>query len=80
MLDTMKSVTSREFFLTPSVVKVLHPGQTLVVTDRGRAAFTVTKTGKRQRRSRAELERKAKRVAASAGPKIDIVEVLRRLR
>jgi len=76
----MKTVTSREFFHTPSVLKVLHPGQTLVVTDKGAASFTVTKVGKRPRRSRAELERRAKRISPSAGPRIDITQVLEKLR
>ncbi len=58
----MKTVTAREFFHWPSTVKALHPGQSLAVTDNGRASFVVTKAGKRPRRTLADLEREAREI------------------
>src|SRR5262245_2642236 len=61
-LDAMKTVTTREFFHTPGLVKSLQPGHSLVVTDKGAPAFTVTKAGRRRKRTRADLEREAARI------------------
>ena len=35
----MKTLTTREFFHSPGLVKSLRPGQSLVVTDNGAAAL-----------------------------------------
>ena len=53
----MKTVTSREFFHMPDLVKSLRPGQALLVTDHGKLSFTVTKAKTRDRRTREDLER-----------------------
>jgi hypothetical protein len=76
MLAIMKTVTIREFFHTPSLVKTLQPAQSLVVTQNGKPELVVTKAGKRPRRTLAELEARAFR----APEKVDVVEILRRLR
>ena len=39
----MKTLTLREFFHSPTLVKSLHPGQTLVVTSDGKPNLIVTK-------------------------------------
>jgi hypothetical protein len=73
----MKTMTTREFFHTPGLVKVLRPGQSVVVTDNGAAAFTVTKTGRRPVRTRAELEQEAKEICPTDRPKVDFTKLLK---
>jgi hypothetical protein len=76
----MKAVTTREFFHAPSLVMTLQPGQSLAVTDKGNPAFIVTKTGKRPRKSRADLEREAAEISARKGPKINFTAAIRELK
>jgi hypothetical protein len=57
MFNTVKTVATREFFHSPTIVKGLHPGQSLAVTDNGKPSFRVIKEGKRPRRTLEELER-----------------------
>jgi hypothetical protein len=76
----MKTLSTREFFHSPGLVKSLHPGQSLVVTDNGASAFTVTKAGKRPRKTRAELEREAREISPRATPRVNFTEAIRQLK
>ncbi len=70
----------REFFHSPSLVKALHPGQTLTVTSRGKPDLLVTKAGGRVKKSARELRREARALLSNPGRKVDAVALLRRLR
>src|SRR6266446_9637900 len=68
MLDTMKTLTTREFFHSPGIVKALRSGQSVIVTDNGKPALVVTKTGQRPCKSRADLEREARETCPETKP------------
>ncbi len=76
----MKTLTMREFFHSPSLVKSLHPGQGLIVTARGKPDLLVTKAGGRVKKTAAELRREAKALLSKPGRKVDTVPLLRKLR
>ena len=76
-LDAMKTMTTREFFHTPGLVKALRPGESVTVTDKGTASFTVTKPGSRSPRTRADLEREALEICPEARPIVNFTAVLR---
>jgi hypothetical protein len=77
----MKTVTVREFFHSPTLVKSLHPGQSLAVTDNGQPSFVVTKAGKRPRKTLADLEREATEICANPRAyKVDYTQALRELK
>lgn len=80
MLDVyvrrVKTITTREFFHSPTSVKMLSPGQSLAVTDKGKPSFTVTRAGKRPRLSREDLDRRAVKLSR----KVDVVQGLIELR
>ena len=73
----MKTMSTREFFHTPGLVKTLKPGESLTVTDKGRASFTVTKPGPRRSRTRAEMEREAQEICPDPGPTVNFTAALR---
>jgi len=73
----MKTMTTREFFHTPGLVKALRPGESVTVTDKGTASFTVTKPRPRPPRTRADLEREAREICPEAGPTVNFTAVLR---
>ncbi len=76
----VKLLTMREFFHSPTLIKSLHPGQTLTVTSRGKPDLVVTKAGRRPKKTAAELRREAKALLSKPGRKVDTVALLRRLR
>jgi hypothetical protein len=80
MLDAMKTLTTREFFHSPGLVKSLRPGQSMIVTDNGKASLTVTKAGSRPRRTREDLEREAREICPKPGPKVNFTEVIREMK
>lgn len=80
MLDTMKTLTTREFFHSPGLIKALRSGQSIVVTDNGKPALLVTKAGQRPRRTRAELEREAREICPAAKPKVNFTAALNDLK
>ena len=79
MLD-MKTLTMREFFHSPSLVKSLHPGQTLLVTTHGKPDLLVTKAGTRPKRTAEELRKEAKSLLSKPGKKVDTVSLLQKLK
>ena len=76
----VKTLTIREFFHSPTLIKALHPGQSLVVTADGKPNLIVTKAGGRPRKSAEELRLEARRLLAKPGKKVDCVALLRKLR
>lgn len=76
----MKAVTTREFFHAAGIVKTLQPGQSLAVTDKGNAAFIVTKAGKRPRKTLSDLEREAAEISTRKGPQINFTAAIRELK
>lgn len=80
MFDTMKTLTTREFFHSPGLVKALRSGQSIVVTDNGKPALLVTKAGKRPRRTREDLEREAREICPEADPKVNFTAALKDLK
>jgi antitoxin (DNA-binding transcriptional repressor) of toxin-antitoxin stability system len=80
MLDTMKTLTTREFFHSPGIVKALQAGQSIVVTDNGQPALIVTKTGKRPRKTRADLEREAREICPKSTPRVNFTAALAELK
>ena len=79
-VSRMKMLTTREFFHSPTLLKSLHPGQTLVITSRGKPDLLVTKAGSGARRTAAELRREARALLSGPGKKVDTVARIRRLR
>ncbi len=79
-LDAMKTLTTREFFHAPGLVKSLRPGQSLVVTDKGMPAFTVTKAGKRSVKTAGDLRREAKEIFPEERPKVNLTQILKQLK
>ena len=80
MFDAMKTMTTREFFHTPGIIKSLGPGQTVLVTDSGKPAVLVTRSGQRPRRSKADLDRENRIICPAATPKVNFTAVLRELK
>ncbi len=76
----MKTLTTREFFHSPGIVKALRAGQSVIVTDNGKPALVVTKAGQRPRRTRAELERQAREISAREKPKVNFTAALKELK
>ncbi len=76
----MKAVTTREFYHTPSLVKSMSDGQSLLVTSNGSPEFIVRKAGRRQRKTAAEMRREARATFPDDRPKVDTVAFLRELR
>jgi hypothetical protein len=76
----MKTLTTREFFHSPGLVKGLRSGQSILVTDKGRPALIVTKVGRRPRKTRADLEREAREICPDAKPKVNFTAALKALK
>jgi hypothetical protein len=76
----MKTVTSREFFHMPDLVKSLRPGQALLVTDDGKLSFTLTKAKTRGRRTREDLEREAREISPAGRPKVNFTAASKQLK
>ena len=76
----MKTITTREFFHAPGLLKSLHPGESVAVTDKGTAAFTVTKAGRRPRKTRADLQREAAEISVRKAPKINFTAAIKQLK
>ena len=77
----MKTLTSREFFQSPSVAQKLTAGETVLVTDNGKASLIVTKVVRPPRKTRADLEREALEICPrSRGHKVNFTEAIRELK
>jgi hypothetical protein len=80
MLDSMKTISTREFFHAPALVRNLRPGQSLLVTDNGNPNFTVTKAGSRPVKTADDLESEAKEIFPGTRPKVNFTSVIRKLK
>ena len=80
MFDTMKTMTTREFFHSPGIVKALRSGQSVVVTDNGKPALIVTKAGKRPRRSLADLQKENCEIFPDERPSWSLTRALKGLK
>jgi antitoxin (DNA-binding transcriptional repressor) of toxin-antitoxin stability system len=76
----MKTLTTREFFHAPGLVKALRSGQSIVVTDNGKPALIVTKAGKRPCKTRAQLEREARDICPEPKPRVNFTAALAELK
>ncbi len=79
-LDAVKTLTTREFFHSPGIVKGLRAGQSVLVTDNGKPALLVTKPGKRLRKTRAQLKQEAREICAQSKPKVNFTQALKELK
>ena len=73
----MRTLTTREFFRSPGLLKTLRPGQTLLVTINGVPSFTVIKAGERPRRALEELRREARKIFPGNGTKVNFTAAMR---
>lgn len=80
MLDTVKTLTTREFFHAPGLLKSLRPGQSLVVTDKGVPAFTVTKAGERRIKTAEDLRREARELFPGKRPMVNFTAIVKKLK
>ncbi len=80
MLDGMKTVTTREFFHSPGLIKSLGPGSSLIVTDKGQPAFVVTKAGKRPTKTTEDLRREAREIFPGDRPKVNFTAIIKSLK
>jgi len=76
----MKTMTTREFFHSPGLLKSLRPGQSLTVTDKGEPAFTVTKAGKRRIKTVEDLKREAREICPDRGFKVNFTAIMKKLK
>jgi hypothetical protein len=71
-LNSMKTISTWEFFHAPALVKNLRPGQSLLVTDNGNPNFTLTKAGNRPTKAANDLEREAKELFCGKPPQSEL--------
>ena len=76
----MKTLTTREFFRSPELVKSLGPGSSLVVTDKGKPAFVVTKSGQRPVKTAEDLRREAREIFPDDRPKVNFTAIMKSLK
>ncbi len=76
----MKTISTREFFHAPGLVKSLRPGQTLLVTDNGNPNFMVTKAGCRPMKTAADLQREAEEIFPGKRPRVNFTSLIRKLK
>jgi hypothetical protein len=76
----MKTLTTREFFHSPGLSKSLRPGQSLVVTDNGKPAFTVTKAGQPKRKTAEDMLREAAEICDPGRPRVNLTAEIKRLK
>ena len=80
MLDSMKTLTTREFFHSPGLVKSLRSGQSILVTDSGKPAFKVTKTGERRIKTADDLRREAREIFPEDRPKVNFTAIMKKMK
>jgi hypothetical protein len=80
MLDKMKTLTTREFFHSPGLLKSLRPGQSLTVTDKGSPAFTVTRAGQRRVKTAEDLRREAREIFPESRPRVNLTAAIKKLK
>jgi antitoxin (DNA-binding transcriptional repressor) of toxin-antitoxin stability system len=76
----MKTVSKREFYRTPALVRSLKAGQSVLVTDQGETSFLVVKPGRLPHKTTAELAAEAERLLPGRRRRVNVVKLLRNLR
>jgi antitoxin (DNA-binding transcriptional repressor) of toxin-antitoxin stability system len=76
----MKTVSKREFYRTPALVRSLKAGQSVLVTDQGETSFLVVKPGRPPHKTTAELAAEAERLLPGRRRRVNAVKLLRNLR
>ncbi|SPE56577.1 hypothetical protein SBV1_2450014 [Verrucomicrobia bacterium] len=76
----MKTLTTREFYHSPGVLKALRPGQSVLVTDKGKPALIVTKAGRRPIKTAADLRREAKELFPDPRPPVNFTAIMRKMK
>jgi hypothetical protein len=76
----MKTISTREFFHAPALVKNLRPGQSLLVTDNGNPNFTVTKAGTRSLKTADDLQREAKEMFPGKRARVNFSRLIQKLK
>lgn len=81
-VSRMKTLSMREFFHSPALVRSLQPGQSMVVTSQGKPDLIVTKAAPRPRKSAKQWQDEARRLLdpKTKREKVDTVAILRDLR
>lgn len=59
---------------------MLRPGQSVVVTDNGKSAFTVTKSGERRRKTAEDLRREAKEIFPGKRPQVNYTAIMKQMK
>jgi antitoxin (DNA-binding transcriptional repressor) of toxin-antitoxin stability system len=80
ILSAVKTVTKREFYRTPALVRSLQAGQSVLVTDQGESSFLVVKPGRPPHKTTAELVAEAERLLPGRRRQVNAVKLLRNLR
>ena len=77
----MKTLSSREFFQSSSIVEELPIGETVEVTDNGKAGLLVTRFVKPTPKTREQLEREAREICPNPRRhKVNFTEAIRDLK
>ena len=76
----MKTMTTREFFHSPGLVKSLRPGQSFIVTDKGEPAFTVIRAGQRRIKTAGDLEREAREIFPGERSKVNFTAIMKKMK
>lgn len=79
-MSVMKTVTKREFYRTPALVRSLRAGETVLVTDQGKTSFLAIKPGKPPHKTTAELAAEAEELLPGRRRRVNAVKLLRNLR
>ncbi len=73
----MQTLTGRNFFHSPGLVKGLRSEQSVLVANNAKPAKVATKAGMRPRRTRAQLEREVLKICPKASPNVDFTSALK---
>jgi hypothetical protein len=77
----MKTLTSREFFQSPSIADTLETDETVRVTDDGKTGLLVTKFVKPPLKTHEQLQREAEEICPNSRPsKVNFTEAIRDLK
>ncbi len=79
-LDAKTILTTREFYHSPGLLKALRPGESVLVTDNGKPALTVTKAGERRAKTADDLRREAKELFPKDRPKINLTAIMKKMK
>ncbi len=76
----MRTLTTREFYHAPGLLKALRPGESVLVTDKGKPALTVTKVGERAVKTADDLRREAEELFPQNRPKVNLTAIMKTLK